>query len=197
MVGKTARRRQRTWLSKALFVLGSFAAAGLVAAGVVSGADQPSISSDRFDYAPGDAVALSGAGWIADEAVQVLVDDDQDHPWSHAAELTAAADGTVSDSFDLPDVAGEFSVTATAPSGTVSANFTVAAPAAPPAAPAGTCTQTGTGVLETDKPDYSPEDDVHFTGAGFASRATSLSASLDPTAQSSRATGRSRREATW
>ena len=52
-------------------------AAGLVAAGVVSGADQASISSDRSDYAPGDTVALSGSGWQAGEAVEILVDDDQ------------------------------------------------------------------------------------------------------------------------
>jgi len=46
--------------------------------GVVSGADQPSISSDRSDYAPDDAVALSGAGWQAGEAVELLVHDDHE-----------------------------------------------------------------------------------------------------------------------
>ena len=46
----------------------------------------------------------------------------------HEAELVAEEDGTVSDSFDLPDVAGEFSITATAQSGTASASFTVTEP---------------------------------------------------------------------
>ena len=36
-MGSTATRWLGTWLLKVLFVLGSFAAAGLVAAGVVSG----------------------------------------------------------------------------------------------------------------------------------------------------------------
>jgi len=113
----TAGTRQHRRLLKISLVLGSFLAAGLVAAGVVSDADQRSISSDSSNYAPGDAVALSGSGWQAGEAVQLLVDDDQSNAWSHETNLTAAADGTVSDSFDLPDVAGEFSVTATAASG--------------------------------------------------------------------------------
>ena len=161
MVGATTRRWQRTWLPKALFVLGSFTAAGLVAAGVVSGADQPSISNDRSDYAPGDAVALSGAGWEAGEAVHVLVDDDQDVPWSHEAELTAAADGTVSDSFDLPDLAAAFSVTATAPSGTASSTFTATTPAPPPSAP------TGTPTLDSDEEEYAPGAAVALTGSDW------------------------------
>ena len=157
----TATRWLGTWRLKVLFVLGSFAAAGLVAAGVVSGADQASISSDRSDYAPGDAVALSGSGWQAGEAVQVLVDDDQSDPWSYEAELTAAADGTVSDSFDLPDVAGAFSVTATAPSGTAGTTFTVTAPAPPPPAP------TGTPALDSDEEEYAPGATVTLTGTGW------------------------------
>jgi len=158
MLGSTARRRH-TWLPKVLFMLGSFAAAGLVAAGVVSGADQPSISSDRSDFAPGDAVALSGGGWLAGEAVQVLVDDDQSNSWSHEAALTAGADGSVSDSFDLPDVAGEFSVTATAVSGTASASFTATAPT-PPTPPT-----TRTPTLESDEEEYAPGATVTFSGA--------------------------------
>ena len=160
MLGSTARRR-RTWLPKAVFVLGSFAAAGLVAAGVVSGADQPSISSDRSDYAPGDAVALSGGGWLAGEAVQVLVDDDQSNSWSHEAALTAGADGSVSDSFDLPDVAGEFSVTATAVSGTASASFTATAPT-PPSPPT-----AGTPTLDSDEEEYAPGATVTLGGADW------------------------------
>ena len=160
-MGSTAQRWLDTWRLKVPFVVGSFVAAGLVAAGVVSGADQASISSDRTDYAPGDTVALSGAGWQAGEAVQVLVDDDQNDPWSHGAELTAAADGMVSDSFDLPDVAGEFSVTAAAPSGTASSTFTVTAPVPSPPAP------TGTPSLDSDEEEYAPGATVELSGTDW------------------------------
>ena len=85
--GPTVRRRHRRRLLEISFVLGTFLAAGLVAAGVVSGADQPSITSDQSDYAPGDAVALSGEGWVAGETVHILVEDDQSDPWSHEADV--------------------------------------------------------------------------------------------------------------
>jgi hypothetical protein len=135
--GPTARRRRsRRVLGKAAFALAAFSAAGLVAAGVVLGEGQPSISSDRADYAPGATVSLSGSGWQADETVHVLADDDQSDPWTYEADLVAAADGTVSASFDLPDVAGTYSVTATAPSGSASTTFTATAPgSAPPTTP--------------------------------------------------------------
>ena len=58
--GPTAVRRHRRRLLEITFVVGSFVAAGLIAAGVVAGADQPSIASDRSDYAPGDTVSSPG-----------------------------------------------------------------------------------------------------------------------------------------
>src|SRR4051794_27164783 len=84
--GPTGRRRHRRRLLNITFVLGTFVAAGLVATSAVSGADQPSITSDRSEYAPADAVALSGEGWVAGETVHVLVEDDQNDPWSHTAD---------------------------------------------------------------------------------------------------------------
>jgi CSLREA domain-containing protein len=159
---------RRLWPFKLAFVLGTFCAAGAVAAGVVSGADQPSITSDRSDYAPGDAVALSGAGWQAGEAVQLLVDDDQDDPWSHAGEILVGDDGTVSNSFDLPaDLAGPFSVTASAVSGDASWTFTVTALSEPPPPTNPSCTATGDEALETDKAGYLPGAVVGIVGTGF------------------------------
>ena len=159
--GPTAGRRHRRRLLEITFVVGSFVAAGLVAAGVVAGADQPSIASDRSDYAPGDTVVLSGSGWAADETVHVVVDDDQSDAWSHEADVVAAADGTVSDSFDLPELAGTFAVTATATSGSASASFTVTAPTPPPPAP------TGTPTLDSDEETYAPGDTVTLTGSDW------------------------------
>src|SRR5436309_2371742 len=117
-MGRAARRRIRRFrLLEVGFVLIAFSTAGLVSAGIVSGAGQPSVASDQSAYAPGATVSLSGSGWAAGESVHVLVDDDQDDPWSHDADITAAENGGVSDSFDLPTgVAGTFTVTATAPS---------------------------------------------------------------------------------
>ena len=95
--------RSHAWLLKVGVAIAAVVAAGLfVAVGAVSGADQPSIASDRSEYAPGDPVVLTGAGWQAGEAVQLLVDDDQDDAWSHEAELIAMEDGSVSGSFDAP-----------------------------------------------------------------------------------------------
>ena len=73
-----------------------------------AGEGQPSIASDRSDYAPSASVSLVGSGWQAGETVHVVVDDDQSDAWSHDVDLTAGDDGTVADSFDLPNVAGTY-----------------------------------------------------------------------------------------
>ncbi|MDH5282181.1 MAG: hypothetical protein OEW52_13745, partial [Thermoleophilia bacterium] len=163
--GPTARRRHRRRLLEIGFVLATFSAAGLVAAGIVSGADQPSISSDRADYAPGAAVALSGSGWQAGEVVHVVVDDDQSDAWSHTADLTAAADGTVSDSLTLPDVAGSYTITATAPSGSASGTFTVTAPAPPPPPPPPP--PPSGPAISSDEADYALGATVALSGSGW------------------------------
>ena len=106
-------------------------------------------------------MVLTGSGWVADEAVQVVVDDDQSDAWSHEADVVAAADGTVSETFDLPELAGTFSVTATAPSGSASAGFTVTAPTPPPPAP------TGTPTLDSDEEDCAYGDTVTLTGSDW------------------------------
>ena len=161
--GRTAqRRRGRKLLAGITFAVATFTAAGLVAAGAVSGADQPSIASDHPDYAPGATVSLSGSGWQADETVHIVVDDDQSDPWSQTSDLTATVDGAVSDSFDLPTgLAGTFTVTATAPSGSATASFTVTAPAAPPSPPQAPTVSSG-------ESSYAPGATVQLTGANWA-----------------------------
>ena len=157
-VGRTAGRRSRSWLLKTLFVVGSFTVAAAVAAGVVSGADQPSLTSNQTEYAPGATVSLSGAGWQAGERVHIAVDDDSDDAWSHEAEVTAAADGSVSDEFELSeDVSGAFSATATATSGTAGASFTVTAPPIPSAPP----------TLDSDEEEYEAGATVTLTGSNW------------------------------
>src|SRR6476619_7193515 len=106
--GPTARRRPTRRLLKLCFVMLSFAAVGLIATGSVLGEGQPSIASDQSDYAPSASVSLIGSGWQDGETVHVVIDDEQGDAWSHNLDLTAAADGTVADSFDLPDVVGTY-----------------------------------------------------------------------------------------
>ena len=167
-MGSSLRRSHHAWLLKIVFVLGAFVAAG-IAVGVVSGADQPAISSDRSEYAPGETVVLSGDGWQAGETVAVVVDDDQDDAWTYESDVVATEDGTLSDVFELPDLAGEFTVSANAPSGAASASFTVTAsePEDPPTEPAPPCVATGDEALATDKTGYLPGALAVITGTGF------------------------------
>ena len=90
------------------------------------GSPPPTIASDKPDYAPGETVTLSGANWQPGESVHVFVNDDVGQTWSHSADVVAAADGTITDQFQLPDwFVALYSVTATGPdSGTVRSSFT-------------------------------------------------------------------------
>jgi uncharacterized protein YfaS (alpha-2-macroglobulin family) len=140
----------------------------LLAVGFTAGASAegtPSIGSDKADYAPGETVSLNGSGWAAGDIVHLTVDDDQSDPWTYDADVTAADDGTVSDSFALPDLAGTYAVTATAPSGTASATLTATAPPPPPPPSAGPA-------ISSDKSDYAPGDTVALTGSDWAAGET-------------------------
>ena len=80
----------------------------------------PSIASDKADYAPGSPVTLTGSGWSAGEAVHITVNDDQGMTWSRDSDVTADADGTIQDQFNLPDwFVATYSVKATGASGSV------------------------------------------------------------------------------
>ena len=144
----------------------SFAAVGLITTGSVLGEGQPSVASDQSDYAPSASVSLIGSGWLDGETVHVTVDDDQNDPWFDDVDLTAGDDGTVADSCDLPDVAGTYSVSATAPSGSASTTFTATAPAPPPPPPAASPT------LSSDESTYAPGSAVTLSGTNWTPGST-------------------------
>ena len=88
----------------------------------------PTITSDKADYAPNDAVTLTGGGWQPGENVHIVVNDDglQEPVWQHDATVVADADGNIVDQFDLPQwVVANYTVTATGEfSGTAYTTFT-------------------------------------------------------------------------
>ena len=74
----------------------------------------PTIVSDQPDYAPGATVTLAGANWQGDTTVRIQVNDDAGKTWSRDVNVPVAADGTIVDSFALPDwFVATYSVTAT------------------------------------------------------------------------------------
>jgi hypothetical protein len=98
---------------------------GSAQAGIES-APPPQIWSDKADYAPGEAVVLSGANWAPGDSVHIRVNDDVGQTWSRDVDVTADASGAISDQFNLPDwFVAAYSVTATgATSGTATSSFT-------------------------------------------------------------------------
>jgi hypothetical protein len=86
----------------------------------------PTIISDLPDYGPGATVTLTGTGWDPGESVHLLVNDDVGQTWSHTADVTADDQGSLGDTFQLPDwFIATYFVTATgATSGTATTTFT-------------------------------------------------------------------------
>jgi len=86
----------------------------------------PSITSDKADYAPGETVVLTGAGWQVAEAVHINVDDSLGKTWSRDVDVTADDQGAITDTFQLPSsFVAVYTVTATGEvSGTATTTFT-------------------------------------------------------------------------
>ena len=71
------------------------------------------------------AVTLSGGSWAAGESVHINVNDDHGQSWARDVDVTADADGKITDSFTLPDwFIATYFVRATGASGTATATFT-------------------------------------------------------------------------
>ena len=78
----------------------------------------PTIASDKADDAPGETVTLTGAGWQPGESVHIRVNDDAGETWRYETDVVADEQGSLADSFQLPDwFVATYTVTAT---GTVS-----------------------------------------------------------------------------
>jgi hypothetical protein len=101
-------------------------ASGAVASTFAGGDAAPTIVSDQADYHPGQTVTLTGTSWIPGDVVHIVVNDNEGATWSHEADATVDADGTISDQFTLPSwFVASYSVVATgALSGTATTSFT-------------------------------------------------------------------------
>jgi hypothetical protein len=121
------RSRGRKVTAFALFALVLLSALALASSSkaAVESPPPPQVWSDKADYAPGEAVSLSGANWAPGEAVHIRVNDDAGQTWSRDVDVTAANDGSISDHFQLPtSFVATYSVTASGVSGTATWSFT-------------------------------------------------------------------------
>jgi hypothetical protein len=86
----------------------------------------PTIASDLEDYPPGGLVTLTGTNWAPGEVVHIFVNDSIGETWNRNVDVTAAADGTITDQFNLPNwFVATYGVVATGPiSGQATTTFT-------------------------------------------------------------------------
>ena len=115
----------RAWALFAFVLLGALLFAGRSQA-AVEFPPPPQVWSDQADYAPGDTVTLSGANWAPGETVHLVVNDDAGQTWRYENDVSASAEGSFSDQFELPDwFVAVYTVTAAgASSGTATWAFT-------------------------------------------------------------------------
>src|SRR5215203_799965 len=138
-VGETTRKGQldmRTRLMRSkislLFIvcaaLLAFAGTAMALTSDPSGTTSasPTITSDKADYAPGELVTLTGGNWQPGESVNIKVNDTYGASWSRNVDVTADANGEITDSFNLPNAfVSDYDVTATgAQSGVATTTFT-------------------------------------------------------------------------
>ena len=89
---------------------------GMTAYATSSSDDGLSITTDKDDYSPGDTVWFTGAGWPANDTLDILLEDEpathEPHTWS----VPVGEDGTFRDStyvVDVGDLGVTFTLTAT------------------------------------------------------------------------------------
>src|ERR687897_3064016 len=119
--------RTRTWLALAFVLVGALGITVTATADdPVGHLGPPWIASDQADYPPGGAVMLDGGNWQPGESVHITVNDDVGQSWSRDVDVTAGADGSITDAFNLPDwFVATYLVKATGASGSVApASFT-------------------------------------------------------------------------
>ena len=119
--------RTRTWLALAFVLVGALGITGTATADdPVGHSGPPWIASDQADYPPGGAVTLNGGNWQPGESVRITVNDDVGQSWSRDVDVTADAEGSITDAFNLPDwFVATYLVKATGASGSVAtASFT-------------------------------------------------------------------------
>jgi hypothetical protein len=101
------------------------ALAGSSGAMTSSSGAAPWIASDLADYAPGSTVHLTGGNWQPGEEVRILTNDTVGNTWSQTDTVTADVGGAIADDVVLPSYfISDYTVTATAASGTATTTFT-------------------------------------------------------------------------
>ena len=104
----------------AMILFPAMAFAETVAPDGTTGASTPTIQSDQDDYSPGSTVTLTGTGWQPGESVHINVNDNDGQTWSRDVDVTADANGDITDQFQLPNsFVAVYSVKATGASGAV------------------------------------------------------------------------------
>ena len=137
MDGRPSRRHVGTWtVEQSTSTDGSSWTVGSTAAEASTevSTTEPTIRSERTDYAPGDLVVLTGENWQGDATVRVVVNDDAGQTWGRDVIVDVATNGTIGDMFTLPVwFVATYSVTATGQdSGRVArATFTDSVPIQP------------------------------------------------------------------
>jgi hypothetical protein len=126
VAGSTQRRNGIALLLTTLGALVSLLAfAGSSGAMTQISAAAPWIASDQADYAPGSTVHLTGGNWQPGEEVRVLTNDTVGNTWSQTDTVTADPSGAIADDVVLPSYfISDYTVTATAASGTGTTTFT-------------------------------------------------------------------------
>ena len=89
---------------------------GIIALATSSSDDGLSITTDKDDYQPGDTVWFTGAGWPANDTLDILLEDEPATHEPHTWTIPVGEDGTFRDStyvVDVNDIGVMFTLTAT------------------------------------------------------------------------------------